>query len=78
MVVCQLHLYQFIPALTFGAKCKDLKPMFKVLSDSLDSFDKTGSYYQEELRLANSKKQVFAFGENLLIMDYVRKKFSSF
>jgi hypothetical protein len=59
----------FLPALTFGAKCKRFEANVQGLSDSLDSFDKTGSYYQEELRLANSKKQVFAFGENLLIMD---------
>jgi cell division protein FtsI (penicillin-binding protein 3) len=55
---------------------KDFEANVQGLSDSLAIlFDKTGSYYQEELRLAKANKNRYLLlGKNLSYTDYVRIK----
>ena len=55
---------------------KDFEANIQTLSDSLATlFDKTPSYYQEELRLAKANKNRYLLlGKNLSYTDYVRLK----
>ncbi|MFT6748864.1 MAG: cell division protein FtsI (penicillin-binding protein 3), partial [Flavobacterium sp.] len=55
---------------------KDFEGNIQALSDSLATiFDKTPSYYQEELRLAKANKNRYLLlGKNLSYTDYVRFK----